>query len=95
MSKAIAKYQKGDYESAEAVSRESLDLNDSFWMSHLLLVAALGQQGRAEDGVSAIDQVNRFVPDLTEKWLSEHLPFRESVHLDQLVEGLRRAQLNL
>lgn len=94
MSRAVAKYELGDYDTAAQVCRESLELNDKFWMSNLLHVAALGQRGRGDELPAAVARLQAILPDLTEVKLAELLPFEQRAHLEHVIEGLRKAGLN-
>lgn len=95
MSKAIAKYQTGAYETAEQVCRESLALNNAFWMSNLMLAASLGQQGKIDESTSVVERAGQLLPALTAEGLSKLLPFRDEAHLAAVSEGLAKAGMNL
>ena len=93
MSKVIATYELEDYETAERVCRESLSLNNQFWMSNLMLAATLGQRGKIEEARVAGEGMSRLLPSLTEEGLLQLLPFRERGHLEHIVEGLQKAKV--
>jgi TolB-like protein/class 3 adenylate cyclase/Flp pilus assembly protein TadD len=95
MSKSIATYEMGDYETAEQVSRRSLDLSDAFWLSSLMLAASLGQQGRTEEAHQAAERVYELLPGLSERDLATLLPFKQGEHLAHILEGLHKARLAL
>jgi len=95
ISKAIATYELKDYETAASVCRASLRLNDQFWMSNLMLAAALGQNGETEEARVAREKVSHLLPTLSEEDLLKLLPFRERAHLDHIVDGLRKARFEL
>lgn len=95
MSKAIASYATGDYETTENVSRESIRLTDTFWLSHIMLAASLGQRGEPGDAQLAIDRAASLMLKVDEVELSKLLPFRELGHMEHIIEGLNKARIKL
>jgi hypothetical protein len=95
MSKAIATYEMDDFDTAEDICRKSLMINDQYWLSNLILAATLGQKEKSNEARVVGEKVVRFLPDLSEEGLLKFLPFRERGHLDRIVDGLRKAQIEL
>ena len=95
MSRAVAKYALGDYVDAEAVSRQSININEDFWLSNLILVAALGQQGRGAESEEARHKFADLLPGLTEERLAEFMPFKARDHLAHIIKGLSQANMRL
>jgi hypothetical protein len=95
MSRAVAKCALGDYGDAEAVSRQPIHINEDSWLSNLMLVAALGEQGRGAESEEARRKFADLLPGLTEEGLAELKPFKANNHLTHIIEGLLQANMRL
>jgi hypothetical protein len=91
MSKSIADYQTGHYESAEFVARDSLRTNGSWWMSNTILAACLGKLQRRDEARVTIDKIRNAHPDLTLETIMQKMPFVDPRHREHLEEGLIQA----
>ena len=92
MSAAISEYELGNYIGAAEVCEQSEQMSDTFWKTHAVKAAALGQIGGDSAATNAaVKRLSDFLPSLTERELAKLLPFRNSDHVDHLAEGLKKA----
>lgn len=91
LSKSIADYATGNVESAERIARDSLRTNDTWWYSHVLLAAALGQQAQRAEAQERIATIKELYPGLTLERMMEKFPFDNAGHAERLADGLMRA----
>jgi DNA-binding SARP family transcriptional activator/TolB-like protein len=92
IAKAIAAYQLGDYEMTDRVARDSRRSDSSYSLSNALLIASLGQQGRAVEAERIIQEFRSAQPhfDLVQV-VRTMFPFSNPMHGENLADGLLRA----
>ena len=60
-----------------------------------MLAASLGQRGKLEEAEAPVARAEQLLPSLAKEGLAKFLPFRDSAHLDRIVDGLRKARMKL
>ncbi len=82
-----------DYEQAIAAYRASLALNPDFGAAHQYLAATYGLLGYDEEARAEASEVLRLTPDFLKGIL--RTPFRDPTVLIRLLDGLRKAGLDV
>jgi len=86
-------YRQGRYaEVLEAVARMNMP---SYFHTHALRAAALGQMGRQEDAWKALQDLLALRPDFAAVARQEYAKWYNSELIEQLIEGLRKAGLDV
>jgi tetratricopeptide (TPR) repeat protein len=88
---SIAHYQLGAYDAAHEVAQRVVGMNRNYWMGHQMLAASLGQLGRKEEAATALAEIRRREPDISRAAYSSRFPFRDSVHVKRIEDGLIKA----
>ncbi|WP_170789562.1 adenylate/guanylate cyclase domain-containing protein [Ruegeria lacuscaerulensis] len=74
IARCSALFQLARYEEAAAAAREALAVRSGFVMSHLMLIAALGQLPDTAAAKSAVNDLNALRPDITASTEQAKLP---------------------
>lgn len=86
-------YRQGRYaEALEAVARMNMP---SYFHTHALRAAALGQMGRQEEARKAVQDLLALRPDFAAAARREYAKWYDSELIEQLVDGLRKAGLEI
>jgi hypothetical protein len=91
ISKSIAHYQTGDYETAERIAQNSVRTNAVFWMSNAMLASSLAQQGKIAASQLVVERIHLNHPGLKMEKLLDGMPFTNSDHVEHLKQGLVKA----
>jgi len=96
--RALAHYQAGDLQQAEADERAALRQPNSTHWPALILVAVLGRQGKTAEAKEAIAELDRFRPGFTcadarYEWYFGDRPFMTQRFIDQFAADVRKAGL--
>jgi TolB-like protein len=87
------RYRKGEYaEALEVVEKISMP---SYFYTHVVAAAVNGQLGRAEAARAALDELAALVPDFASKAYVELGKWASDDLVDQLVDGLRKAGMEI
>lgn len=93
----MARYLAGDFSEAERILRQSVEINKNDDWGHLVLAAALGQQGKQGDARQALEivQTLRHEAGASVYGLRDvkHWAFRSGADRRRLCEGLAKAGL--
>ncbi len=86
-------YRLGKYEEVlEAAARVNMP---SYFHTHAMRAAALGQLGRREDARKAVQDLLALRPDFAAAARQEYAKWYDSELIEQLIEGLRKAGLEI
>jgi TolB-like protein/Flp pilus assembly protein TadD len=91
---AFAHYQLGDYRAAEGIARRAMSISPAFWTGHQILAASLGQLDRKDEATREVAELQRKYPGTSRAAFSRRLPFRDSVHVEHIEDGLMKAGWN-
>jgi tetratricopeptide (TPR) repeat protein len=89
---SLAYYLKRRYDSAIELAEVNLRKAEGAHFSRVLLAAAYAQKGRAEDAARAVSVIRRVDPTFDPQTFGSK--FLNSVDLEHLRDGLRKARLN-
>ncbi len=92
--KGLALICSGQYEEAAEATRQATRHPNAAWTAPCILASALGHLGETARAEAALADVLRVKPDLDADHLRQILPFRDPAHLDNIVDGLRKAGLS-
>ena len=93
LSRGAAHFILRDYEQAATDFRASLALNPDFGAAHQYLTATYGLLGYEEKAQAQATEVLRLTPNFADGLL--RTPFRDRAILMRLIEGLRKAGLEV
>ncbi len=86
-------YRQGKYaEVLEASARVNMP---SYFHTHAMRAAALGQLGRREDALKAVQDLLALRPDFAAAARQEYAKWYDSELIEQLIDGLRKAGLEI
>jgi adenylate cyclase len=89
--RAFGCYLERDYLSAEATTRRTIRAYPDHPRPYLLLAAALGQLGRADDASAALDAAIAASPSYVKFTTESRPPFMRPEDHEHLLDGLRKA----
>lgn len=81
------------HEEAAEWAKNCLRLNPKFPGGYRTLAAADGHLGNLTEAAGALENLRRFVPELTIARLRKRLPFKHAADLEHYLDGLRQAGL--
>ncbi len=87
----IAFLHLGDYAAAEQAARDRIARNPQTDASRVLLAAALGHQGRAEEARAAWDELLRVNPRYSFAQRRRVLPYKDPAAIELVAQGLAKA----
>ena len=93
--KALSLIGQGRYREAAELQRQATRQPTAAWTAHLAHASALGFLGETTGAREALDRIRRIKPDFTIDDVREIMVYRDPVHLEQLVESLRVAGLEV
>ncbi len=79
-------------EAIEAIDR-SVSRNPDALPPHLYRASCLAHLGREADARAALAEVRRMVPEISADWVKRFFAYKDTIDLERLVTGLRRAGL--
>jgi TolB-like protein/class 3 adenylate cyclase len=83
-----AELSLGHLDAAIAEYQKAIDSGLSTYYAHSNLAAAYAQAGRMEEAKAALSDARRLNPNLTVKWMTDHMP-----NLPAVFDGVRKAGL--
>ena len=85
----------GDYENAEKFARDALrqPSGQGSWTNHVILISALGHLGKYDDATQAIQNLEKVRSGITCEFVRRHDHMAPENHIDEFIEGLRKAGL--
>lgn len=83
----------GHYDEAVALFKEVIENNAHFTGAHLTLAAIYGNVGPLEDAEWQAAEILALLPDFSLAREREQTPYRDPIHLDWYIDGLRKAGL--
>ncbi|MBV8106579.1 MAG: adenylate/guanylate cyclase domain-containing protein [Hyphomicrobiales bacterium] len=83
-----AELSLGHFDAAIAEYHKAIDSGLSTYYAHSNLSAAYAQAGRMEEAKAALSEARRLNPNLTVRWMTEHMP-----NLPAVFDGVRKAGL--
>jgi adenylate cyclase len=92
--KGMALICSEQYERAAGTMRRATRHPNAAWTAPCFLASALGHLGETARAEEALADVLRVKPDLGADHLRQILPFRDPAHLDNIVDGLRKAGMS-
>ena len=82
-------YRQGKYEEAlEAIVRANLP---GYFHAHAARAATLGKLGRKEEAQKALQELLALRPDFAAVARQEYAKWYEAEHIEQMIDGLRKA----
>ena len=90
---ALAHLQLEQFEQAAAEARKATAIKPDFARVYHRLAAALGHLGHKQEAKAALESIFRLHPEFCAEYVRSTYPFRDSRHLDILIEGLVHAGL--
>jgi TolB-like protein/DNA-binding SARP family transcriptional activator/Tfp pilus assembly protein PilF len=90
---ADAMYFTGRCEEAVEWARKAIQQPNFQWSRHAVLIAALGQCGRLEEGRRALEQVVKLRPDFSLSFVKETHLLDDPENIEHYLEGLRKVGL--
>jgi TolB-like protein/Tfp pilus assembly protein PilF len=88
---AEAKYLTGDDEGAVSFALRAINQPHFQWSRYSILIAALGQLGRADEAQRYLQEITRMRPDFSIEFVQTMHPFSADMGIDRYFEGLRKA----
>jgi TolB-like protein/Flp pilus assembly protein TadD len=89
----MAAYAEGHYDVACQWGSKVLQENPSFPGGHRLMAAIYGQLGRIEEAQAALKELLLLMPGMTIDDVRKQVPFKNPNHMEQYLDGLRKAGL--
>ena len=86
-------YRKGEYD--DALARAHQASMPGIYYTHVNLAMIYGQMGRMEEAKAELDKLLALVPDFPKNARALLLWMGSGVFLDQVIDGLRKAGLNI
>jgi adenylate cyclase len=83
----------GHPEDAFECASRSVAINPDADVAYYVLVPACGYLGRTEDAARAIAKLQSLAPGITTSSFRKRMPFMDEVHMNILLDGLRKAGL--
>jgi adenylate cyclase len=90
---SMAVFTKGHYDVALQWGAKVLQENPSFPGGHRLMAAIYGQLGRIEEAQAALKELLLLMPGMTIEDVRKQVPFKDPVHMERYLDGLRKAGL--
>jgi adenylate cyclase len=87
---ADAMYFTKHYEEAVEWARKAIQQPNFQWSRYAVLIAALGQCGRLDEGRRALEQVVKLRPDFSLSFVRETHLLNDANNIEQYLDGLRK-----
>jgi tetratricopeptide (TPR) repeat protein len=92
---ALALYRLGRYREAVDMAESAALRRPNYFQPLLVLAAALSFAGEAARANTALTTAHRLAPALSVAWLKPLMPLRDAADFEHLIDGLRKAGLEI
>ncbi len=89
----MAAFAEGNYDLAYQWAAKVIQENPSFPGGHRLMATICGQLGRMEEAKSGLKELLLLMPGMTIEDVRKQVPFKDPVHMERYLDGLRKAGL--
>jgi TolB-like protein len=91
---AYAQFIGRNYDEAMRFAREAIRQRGDFVGGHRVLTAAAAMAGHDEVAKSALQALRRAQPNISRRWIADHMPIQNDDERNHYLEAFRRAGLN-